>query len=236
MNPLFQTLRSQCVRRRGGLSSSCTRGYISPISSFPSANFKHLTRGCEVGSGRRLHTSSPLDYDEILARINTPHPHNNVSSVISDKVGRNLHLQHHHPLRTIKVMVEEYCQQYAAANYSSRNSFSIFDQESPIVSTKNCFDDLLVSPDHVSRSLSDTYYIDDTTVRENMCETGLALVFSHACAVLQLMRAHTSAHQCQFLRRGEHAFLCSGDVYRRDEVDSSHYPVFHQVSEGGFFS
>ena len=43
------------------------------------------------------------------------------------------------------------------------------------------------------------------------------------------MRAHTSAHQCQFLRRGENAFLCSGDVYRRDEIDSSHYPVFHQV-------
>lgn len=46
------------------------------------------------------------------------------------------------------------------------------------------------------------------------------------------MRAHTSAHQCQFLRRGEGAFLCSGDVYRRDEIDSSHYPVFHQVRCG----
>ena len=28
---------------------------------------------------------------------------------------------------------------------------------------------------------------------------------------------------------GEIAFLCSGDVYRRDEVDSSHYPIFHQM-------
>jgi phenylalanyl-tRNA synthetase alpha subunit len=25
------------------------------------------------------------------------------------------------------------------------------------------------------------------------------------------------------------AFLCVGDVYRRDEIDASHYPVFHQV-------
>lgn len=50
------------------------------------------------------------------------------------------------------------------------------------------------------------------------------------------MRAHTSAHQCQFLRRGENAFLCSGDVYRRDEIDSSHYPVFHQVRVLGIIS
>jgi len=28
---------------------------------------------------------------------------------------------------------------------------------------------------------------------------------------------------------GEDRFLCSGDVYRRDEIDSSHYPVFHQM-------
>jgi len=24
------------------------------------------------------------------------------------------------------------------------------------------------------------------------------------------------------------SFLCAGDVYRRDEIDASHYPVFHQ--------
>lgn len=31
------------------------------------------------------------------------------------------------------------------------------------------------------------------------------------------------------MRRGYDAFLCSGDVYRRDEIDASHYPVFHQM-------
>jgi phenylalanyl-tRNA synthetase alpha subunit len=54
-------------------------------------------------------------------------------------------------------------------------------------------------------------------------------MFVFLSCTMQLMRAHTSAHQCQFLRQGESAFLCSGDVYRRDEIDSSHYPVFHQV-------
>ncbi len=78
---------------------------------------------------------------------------------------------------------------------------------SPIVDTKSCFDDLRVAPDHVSRRPSDTYYLTEQTV----------------------LRTHTSAHQVQFIKEGIPAFLCSGDVYRRDEIDASHYPVFHQV-------
>lgn len=44
-----------------------------------------------------------------------------------------------------------------------------------------------------------------------------------------MLRTHTSAHQTQFIAAGTSAFLCSGDVYRRDEIDSSHYPIFHQM-------
>jgi phenylalanyl-tRNA synthetase alpha chain len=44
-----------------------------------------------------------------------------------------------------------------------------------------------------------------------------------------VLRTHTSAHQCQFISSGESAFLCSGDVYRRDEIDATHYPIFHQM-------
>lgn len=69
------------------------------------------------------------------------------------------------------------------------------------------FDDVLVPADHVSRSYNDTYYIDAETV----------------------LRCHTSAHQSDLLRKGYTNFLVTGDVYRRDSVDSTHYPVFHQV-------
>ena len=70
------------------------------------------------------------------------------------------------------------------------------------------FDDVLVPADHVSRSYNDTYYVDSQTV----------------------LRCHTSAHQAELLRDGHTHFLVTGDVYCRDSIDSTHYPVFHQVT------
>lgn len=43
------------------------------------------------------------------------------------------------------------------------------------------------------------------------------------------MRCHTSAHQSQMLKLGKTKFLVTGDVYRRDTIDATHYPVFHQM-------
>ena len=45
----------------------------------------------------------------------------------------------------------------------------------------------------------------------------------------QVLRTHTSAHQSALMREGKEAFLCTGDVYRRDEIDASHFPAFHQA-------
>ena len=69
------------------------------------------------------------------------------------------------------------------------------------------YDSLLVPADHVSRSRSDAYYVNAGT----------------------LLRAHTSAHQSELMASGLDNFLVFGDCYRRDEIDASHYPVFHQV-------
>lgn len=85
--------------------------------------------------------------------------------------------------------------------------FKVFDDLPPIVTVEQNFDELLIPPDHVSRQPSDTYYVDAQRV----------------------LRCHTSAHQTSLLRKGEDRFLVCGDVYRRDEVDSTHYPVFHQM-------
>jgi phenylalanyl-tRNA synthetase alpha chain len=78
----------------------------------------------------------------------------------------------------------------------------------PIVTTHQNFDSLGFPQDHPGRNKTDTYYINEKTV----------------------LRTHTSAHQADVFRANESdGYLISADVYRRDAVDRSHYPVFHQM-------
>lgn len=126
---------------------------------------------------------------------------NNVTEYIYDKMGSNLHLQPNHPLNLIKQAIYDYM------NKKIPNTFRTFDDLYPIVSCKANFDDILIPADHVSRSPNDTYYVNSDTV----------------------LRCHTSAHQAELLRAGNSAFLVTGDVYRRDSIDATHYPVFHQM-------
>jgi phenylalanyl-tRNA synthetase alpha chain len=85
----------------------------------------------------------------------------------------------------------------------------LFDDLSPIVTTEAAFDSLRIPINHPSRSVTDTYYLNRD----------------------QVLRPHTSAHQVELLKKHSslEKFLVVGDVYRRDEIDRSHYPVFHQM-------
>lgn len=127
-------------------------------------------------------------------------PNNNVTPYIEKLVGRNLHLIPNHPLNIIKTKIEQYF-------LTLDSKFEIFDSLDPVVTCTACFDDLNIPPGHPARKPSDTYYLSEST----------------------LLRTHTSAHQSELLRRGHERFLCTGDVYRRDEIDASHYPAFHQM-------
>lgn len=87
-------------------------------------------------------------------------------------------------------------------------TYRYYDDLSPAVTTHQNFDSLGFPADHPGRALSDTYYISDKT----------------------LLRTHTSAHQADTFRADESdGYLVSADVYRRDAIDKSHYPVFHQM-------
>jgi phenylalanyl-tRNA synthetase alpha chain len=130
----------------------------------------------------------------------------NVSPKILSHLGRNLHLQQYHPLSLIRQrIVDLFYKRFVGR--TGNPIFSVYDDMSPIVSVKQNFDSLLIPPGHESRKKSDCYYINRD----------------------YLLRAHTTAHQSELIRMGLNNFLIVGDVYRRDETDSTHYPVFHQV-------
>lgn len=128
-------------------------------------------------------------------------PTNNVSDPVFSKIGLQLHNRGNHPLGILKNAIYSYFDEKFPDVYKK------FDTLSPIVSVKANFDDVLTPPDHISRSYNDTYYVNSETV----------------------LRCHTSAHQAEMLREGHTHFLVTGDVYRRDAIDATHYPVFHQM-------
>ena len=77
-----------------------------------------------------------------------------------------------------------------------------------VVTVDQNFDSLGFAPDHPGRNRTDTYYINKDT----------------------LLRTHTSAHEVDVFRANtSNGYTISADVYRRDAVDKSHYPVFHQM-------
>lgn len=86
-----------------------------------------------------------------------------------------------------------------------------------VVTVEQCFDLLNMPEDHPARKETDTYYLDDT----------------------HILRAHTTAFWSFYLKdpevleklekEGEIRALAPGIVFRKDEIDRSHYPAFHQI-------
>ena len=237
--------------------------------------------GGALGLGRMsaLRRSSSSSSSSTTAAAAATHPYtwlcenkdSNITPTISQKVGRNLHLQDAHPLNTIKVLIERHFEE----NHGQDAPFLTFDDLEPVVTTEQCFDELLIAPGHVSRNRSETYYVDSERVLRWVLHAtlpfpflpfpgvlcSLSLPFSAVLSARQrsplplapslriylsiylsictfpcsrhvtvyICSAHTSAHQCELMRGGNLRFLCTGDVYRRDEIDASHYPVFHQM-------
>ena len=123
----------------------------------------------------------------------------NVSRPIIDTLSRKLHLQQSHPIGILRNIIEA---RFPSDKYTRYTDFP------PIVTTKQNFDSLGIPLDHPGRSRTDTYYVNAKTV----------------------LRTHTSAHQAETFRScPTPGFLISADVYRRDSIDRSHYPSFHQM-------
>jgi phenylalanyl-tRNA synthetase alpha chain len=79
------------------------------------------------------------------------------------------------------------------------------------------FDALNIAPDHPARTMMDTFYV--ATAQAGAGDSGLVL------------RTHTSPVQARTMlaRKPPIYIVCPGRVYRTDELDATHTPVFHQV-------
>lgn len=125
---------------------------------------------------------------------------NNITPGIKAKIGKSLYKIPEHPLCIVKEKVFEYFDELARIEI-----------ENPFVPVENNFDRLRVPKDHPSRSVTDTYYeSEDTCLRTHM-----------TCYLYPLGKSTSGDSSLRY--------ITCGDVYRKDAIDATHYPIFHQM-------
>lgn len=172
-----------------------------PIARLPTCR-KYSTETQAIVTGLNTNTETITIYGKTYKKDE----YTNLTPRIASLIGRNLHNQEHHPLCLVKESISGYFYE----NFIGRTGnpiFSAYDSIKPVVTVEENFDSLLIPESHVSRQKSDCYYINKN----------------------YLLRGHTTAHQAELIHMGLDNFLIFGDVYRRDEINSTHYPVFHQA-------
>ena len=162
-------------------------------------------------------TNTVLSHDGSSGLLISSRPHtldgtSNLSPSILGHLGRQLYLQPNHPICITRKLIESV---FAPPTYENHIA------SDPVVTTADNFDGLGFPADHPGRSRTDTYYVNEKHV----------------------LRTHTSAHQLHAFSRlatqpgiplqpGKPPYsgytICA-DVYRRDSIDRSHFPVFHQM-------
>lgn len=97
--------------------------------------------------------------------------------------------------------------------------FSTFDLvETPeVVGLHETFDLFNFAPDHPARSKSDTYFVTEDRILRTHTTVLWYYYFNHPGIKEKL------------IKDGEIGALSHGKVYRKDEIDARHYPVFHQI-------
>jgi len=86
-----------------------------------------------------------------------------------------------------------------------------------IVTVAENFDLLNAPKDHVSRKETDTYYVDETHV----LRTQMTVMWSYYLKDKEVL--------ARLEKDGEVKALSKGIVFRKDEIDRHHFPVFHQI-------
>jgi len=197
----FCETRSSCPSSLGDLSQAGQRSRMRTILCRPLNCI--ITRKANVFCylSSSVAATQPQRQEELLL-LGQSHPTDNwtnVTTSIAKKLPRKLHLNPSHPIGILRSIIETRFREDQYTHYSDIP---------PVVTVQQNFDSLNIPLEHPSRSRTDTYYVNADTV----------------------LRTHTSAHQAEIFRScPTPGFLISGDVFRRDAIDKSHYPAFHQM-------
>jgi phenylalanyl-tRNA synthetase alpha chain len=123
--------------------------------------------------------------------------------------GRALPLGHRHPLTVVRDRMEE---------IFTRMGFAIVEGQE-IEDEWHCFDALGMAAEHPARDMQDTLYL------------ATPLAGDDALDVRTLLRTHTSSMQIRYMQQHQPPIriVVPGRVYRRDDLDLTHTPMFSQM-------
>src|SRR5262245_33137731 len=144
--------------------------------------------------------------------------------------GRPAAIGHVHPLTYLRTRIEAY---FAAAGYEILDGPETEDDY-------HNFEALNLPPEHPARDMQDTLYLEKPWTRavfpvgaDRLAPGpgGPAPRAGRAERPATLLRTHTSAMQIRYMERHEPPvrIICPGRVYRRDNLDQTHTPMFQQV-------
>lgn len=135
--------------------------------------------------------------------------------------GRRPPLGHRHPLTIVRAQMEA---------IFTRLGFAIV--EGPEAEDEyHCFDALNMPASHPARDMQDTLYLATPMRGEAWTPTGPRAPDEQARDLRTLLRTHTSSMQVRYMQAHQPPvrIVVPGTVYRRDNPDLTHSPMFHQM-------
>jgi phenylalanyl-tRNA synthetase alpha chain len=135
--------------------------------------------------------------------------------------GRLPSLGHRHPLTLVRDRMEA---------IFTRMGFAIV--EGPEVEDEwHCFDALNMPAEHPARDMQDTLYLASPMVGEAWAPDGPRSDDERRADLRTMLRTHTSSIQIRYMQAHKPPIriVAPGRVYRRDDLDLTHTPMFSQM-------
>jgi phenylalanyl-tRNA synthetase alpha chain len=195
-----QSIRDKYLGRK----NSVIAGWMQLIGSAPADQKKLIGR---YANELKQHIETRWDAYQAVAQANA-RPAGAVDVTLP---GRSPRLGHPHPLTLVRTRMEA---------VFTRMGFSIV--EGPEIEDEwHCFDALNMPAEHPARDMQDTLYLASPVRGES----------GHPDDRRTMLRTHTSSIQIRYMQAHQPPIriVAPGRVYRRDDLDLTHTPMFTQM-------
>ena len=206
----LQTVRDRYVGRKSGAVTAL----LKTVASAPPVDRPALGRLVN-----ELKTQIEADLEMRRTALDTSRPPADAVDVTLP--GRPSTLGHRHPLTVLRDEME--------AIFTGMG-FTIV--EGPEIEDEfHCFDALNMPASHPARDMQDTLYLAQPLAGEAWTPTGPRSDEDRRRDIRSLLRTHTSSIQIRYMQTHEPPvrIVAPGKVFRRDNLDLTHTPMFHQV-------